>query len=198
MSRILVLYASHFGQTRSIAMRLAERLHDLGHDVELADARDEPRGQPAPEPYDAVVLGSRVEMGHHAIDLRRYIRAHRDALRGRPTAFFSVSMAAFGAVTTEDPNGYMEALFDDLDWRPTLAVALAGGLPYRKYGWLLRQIMKRISRSAGHTTDTAHNHEFTDWARVDRFAADIHASLPHPHLDAAPASTVHTAPTTPR
>ena len=40
MSRVLVVYASHFGQTRSVAQRLGERLRDRGHEVDLANASD--------------------------------------------------------------------------------------------------------------------------------------------------------------
>ncbi|HEX8109696.1 MAG TPA: hypothetical protein VF516_18320, partial [Kofleriaceae bacterium] len=57
------------------------------------------------------------------------------------------------------------------------AVAIAGGLPYRSYHWFLRFVMKLISRSAGHSTDTRRDHEYTDWARVQQLAADIARDL---------------------
>lgn len=169
MSAVLVAYASHYGQTRKIAERLADQLRGHGHQVDVADVRSR-SGAPAPDGYDAVVLGSRVEMGRHAPEIRRYIQAHRAQLVARPTAFFSVSMASSEVGAGVDPSGYMQALFEDVSWEPSLQLAVAGGLPYRKYGWLMRQIMKRISRSAGHPTDTSRNYELTDWASVRRFA----------------------------
>lgn len=178
MSRFLVLFASHFGQTRRIAERISARLRELRHEVELVDVRSDPRGLPPPQDYDAVVLGSRVEFGRHAAELRGYISAHADALSEMPTAFFSVSMAAARPSAGADPSGYMDALFGDLGWKPARAIAFAGALPYRKYGWFLRFVMKRISRSAGHTTDTSRDHEFTDWASVERFADQIAALVP--------------------
>ena len=170
MSRILVVYASHYGQTQKIAGRLAARLREHGDEVELADATS----PPGPEGYDAVVLGSRVEVGRHAGELISFIRAHLDELHRRPTAFFSVSMAASRRDAGPDPDGYMQATFDDVGWHPTRAVAFAGGLPYRKYGWLMRFVMKRISRSAGNTTDTSRDHEFTNWDAVRDLADDVH------------------------
>jgi menaquinone-dependent protoporphyrinogen oxidase len=175
LARILVLYASHFGQTHAIAERLARHLRKYGHEVDLADARHRP---PPPQDYDLVVIGSRVEMGRHAPEVRRYITLNREALAAMPTGFFSVSMAASSPHATADPSGYMAALFDDTGWHPSWAVALAGALPYRQYGWLLRFIMKRISRSAGHTTDTSRNHVFTNWQRVRELAEDIAALVP--------------------
>jgi menaquinone-dependent protoporphyrinogen oxidase len=176
MSRILILYASHFGQTRAIARTIADRLREQGHEVMLADTRDSP--VPTPERFDAVVLGSRVELGRHAADVRNYMIHHRDALEHRPTAFFSVSMSAARADAGADPDNYLATLFEDVGWKPALRVAFAGALPYRQYGWLMRFIMKRISRSAGHTTDTSRNHEFTSWPAVRAFADAIAAALP--------------------
>lgn len=170
MSRILVVYASHYGQTLKIAARIGERLREHGHEVELADASE---AIPPPAGYHAVVLGSRVEVGRHAADVLTYVRVHADALVRIPTAFFSVSMAAARPDAGPDPDGYMQATFDDLRWHPTRAAAFAGGLPYRRYGWFIRFVMKRISRSAGNTTDTSRDHEFTSWDAVRDFADDV-------------------------
>ena len=173
MSRVLILYASHFGQTRKIAYRLADRLRDGHHEVDVVNIRDGVRALPPPEDYDVVVLGSRVEIGRHASDLIAWMRAHLDALREMPTAVFSVSAAAARSGAGVDPSGYLETMFEQLSWHPTCAVALAGALPYRKYGLILRLVMKRIARSAGHTTDTSRNHELTSWPAVDRFADQV-------------------------
>src|SRR5262249_29107365 len=123
-----------------------------------------------------------------------YIRLHRDELARMPTAFFSVSMSAARPNAGLDPSGYMAAMFDSLDWHPVQCAAFAGALPYRRYGRLMRFVMKRISRGAGHTTDTSCNHEFTNWAEVAAFADKIDyiigparvesvPSQPQPQLD---------------
>lgn len=172
MSRYLVVYASHFGQTRKIADRIADTIRARGHIAEVADivACKTP---PPVEDYDAVVAGSRVELGRHHGALIEYLRANRRGLSVMPWAFFSVSAAASTPSSGADPNGYLEALFTDLGWRPTRAMAFGGGLPYRKYNFLLRFFMKRVSKAAGHTTDTSKNHEMTDWDDVRAFAEDL-------------------------
>ena len=173
---VLLLYASHFGQTRKIAMKIAERLRELGARVETYNA--DVAHPPSPGIYDAVVLGSRVERGVHAMAIREYIDKYRSTLQRMPTAFFSVSMAAASPGATFDPDGYMTSMFDKLAWKPTRAAAFAGGLPSRHYNWFLRFIMKQISTSAGHTTDTSRDHEFTNWNAVREFADDIAALAP--------------------
>jgi menaquinone-dependent protoporphyrinogen oxidase len=178
MSRILVAYASHFGQTQKIARRIADHLHARGHHVELADALAGSGRMPPPEDYDAVVIGSRIETGRHAPQIRSYLRAHRETLRELPTGFFSVSMAASSPGAGADPEGYLGKLFAEVGWTPSRAVAFGGGLPYRSYGWFLRFVMKQISRHAGHPTDTSRDHELTDWNAVGQFADDIADLVP--------------------
>jgi menaquinone-dependent protoporphyrinogen oxidase len=175
MIKILIIYATHYGQTRKIAFEIATRLRERGALTDVVDARYD---VPAPQGYDAVILGSRVELGRHATSILDYLRTHRELLEHMPTGFFSVSMAAASATAGSDPSGYLAAMFDELAWKPSRAVALAGALPYRKYGWLVRFIMKRISKAAGHTTDATRNHEFTDWAAVREFADAIADLLP--------------------
>jgi menaquinone-dependent protoporphyrinogen oxidase len=171
MSRILIVFASDHGQTHLIADTLAGHLRELGHGVEIADARAD--GVPPPEDYDAVLMGSRVHFGRHAVEIVEYAVTHRHVLATMPTAMFSVSMAASGHNAGPDPEGYMETLFDATGWRPARFAAFAGGLPYRKYSPVMRLVMKWVSRRAGHTTDTSRDHEFTNWDAVSRFAHDF-------------------------
>lgn len=178
MSRILVVYSSHYGQTCAIANRIAQRLREAhGHEVHVADAGEGWKQVARPEAYDAVIVGSRVEVGRHAPAVVAYLKAYGDALAQRPTAFFSVSMAASTPGAGADPAGYLGKLFAELGWTPSESIALAGALPYRKYGWFLRRVMKQISKRAGHTTDTSRDHVFTDDAAVVAFADRIAARL---------------------
>ena len=166
MSRILVLFASSHGQTRRVAEAVAERLYDHGHEVDVRDVCS--TKPPAPDGYDAVVLGSRVEFGFHHRRITRYLKRHLDALRTVPTAFFSVSMSATAGGS--DPRKYMTRLFRSCHFEPGHARAIAGGLPYTRYGPLTRYVMKRISQREGHDTDTTQDHSYTDWNAVRDFA----------------------------
>lgn len=167
MSRILIVYASHYGQTREVAHHICDRLRTRGHEVDTADIAD---GAPRLTGYDGVILGSRVELGKHAKPILEYVTAHRDELAKMPTAFFSVSMSATDVPASPDPNGYLAKTFRALQWTPTEAAAFGGALPYRRYNVLTRFIMKMISKQAGHTTDTSKNHIFTDFTAVTEFA----------------------------
>lgn len=188
--RILILHASHFGRTLAIANRIAHRLRELHHHVDVVDANVDPL-RAVPRAYDAVIAGSRVELGRFAAGVVDYLREFRAMLEAMPTAFFSVSMAASDAAVQGvgcDAGNYNATLFHDLGWHPDLSAGFAGGLPYRRYGWILRHVMKAISRSAGHTTDTTRDHVFTDDTAVDAFADRVDAMLaiPRPGVTVQP------------
>ncbi len=183
MSRILIVFASTHGQTRAIAEAIANRLRVGRHDVTLADAL---AGRPpAPAGYDAVVVGSRVQMERHAKEIEAYVRDHRAALDATTSAFFSVSMSASDRNAGADPSGYLEKFFTRTGWRPRRAIAFGGALRYRAYGFFLRFVMKQINRRAGHPTDTSRDHDCTDWAAVDRFADELAAGLSNTTASAA-------------
>jgi menaquinone-dependent protoporphyrinogen oxidase len=172
MTRILILYATSHGHTRTIAQVIADRLRSGDVRVTMADLQG---GQPLPalSEYDAVVLGSRVHFDRHAPALRAYVAANRRALARLPCYLFSVSMAAAATPHTGDPHGYLARLSEELAWRPRLAVAFGGALPYRSYNPVMRWLMKQVSRRAGHPTDTTRDHVLTDWAAVRAFADEV-------------------------
>jgi menaquinone-dependent protoporphyrinogen oxidase len=102
------------------------------------------------------------------------------------TAFLSVSLSQAGVqdrnATSErrkhaaaDVNSMIKRFLVKTQWQPTRVEPVAGALMYSKYNPFMRFIMKRIARRAGASTDTSRDHEFTDWAALDRFASEFAA-----------------------
>lgn len=173
MARVLIVYASRYGQTARIAGRLAEQLDHAGHQVTLQDIR---QGQP-PAAADLVVVGAPIYAGRYARSLVRWLeRAHPAPAR---SVFFNVS----GSASSADSRGREQALehaaqfLRRLDWRPSRVEAFAGAIPYTRYGLITRWMMKRIIGRAGGDTDTSRDYEYTDWGAVDDFAAELSARL---------------------
>jgi len=63
-------------------------------------------------------------------------------------------------------------------WHPARVELVAGALPYSKYNFLIRYVMRRIAAKEGGDTDTSHDYEYTDWEAVDRFARDALCDRP--------------------
>jgi menaquinone-dependent protoporphyrinogen oxidase len=46
---------------------------------------------------------------------------------------------------------------------------VAGAVPFTRYGWFKKWVMRRISAKAGGGTDTSRDYEYTDWNDVRAF-----------------------------
>jgi len=177
VARILVLFHSYDGQTRRIAERIAQALAARGHRVDTRSATD-PAALGAVHAMDAIVVGSAVRIGRHAPSLERAIRAASQAIAARPNAFFSVCLSIAGPRPRPDLiDQANERLFARAQWAPQQVANFAGALPYSRYSWPLRLMMRFIVGRAGGDTDTSRDYEYTDWNAVDRFAAEIAGRL---------------------
>ena len=173
MANVLVVYATHDGQTRKIAERMATVLRIHRHVVELLDAsvsREVDLSR-----FDAVFIGSPVRAQGYLRAVVRFVRSHRTELERMPTLFFSVGLAVVGksgkgqAQTME----IVRKLVADTGWRPARVELIAGALPYTRYNFLVRFVMRRIVSKEGGDTDTSRDYEYTDWAAVDRCAVEF-------------------------
>jgi menaquinone-dependent protoporphyrinogen oxidase len=96
-------------------------------------------------------------------------------LNGLPTAFLSVCLAVVerGTKPRQEILRIMRRFFDRGGWRPTMTKMVAGALPYTKYGWLKRLMMKRIVAKTGGDIDTTRDFKYTDWNDLRNFARDF-------------------------
>jgi menaquinone-dependent protoporphyrinogen oxidase len=140
--RALILYGAKHGGIGDIAEEIASvlRNHGIHSDVRLADEVDD-LGD-----YDAVVLGGARQADHWNRATRRFVTAHLDALRQRPTWFFSASSHDDPGISAEIPpvdwlahltqrvGAIGEATFEaDADdvvaWASQIAAELTSGPP---------------------------------------------------------------------
>ena len=98
--RILVVYATGYGQTARIAGRMADLLRHVGDDVTVLDAARSPQLLTV-RAYDGVIVGSPVAFGRHQRSIRRFVLEHQDELNTRPSVFFSVSEASYSLLNSQ-------------------------------------------------------------------------------------------------
>jgi len=181
MASVLVVYASRNGQTRKVAERIASVLRARRHSVELLDAEHAPRGFDLRR-FQAVLVGSPIHAQGYLGPIVRFVREQRAALDALPTLFFSVGLAVLSK--TSDGRAQtmeiVERFVRETGWRPGRVELVAGALPYTQYNFLVRFVMRRISRAEGGDTDTSRDYEYTDWNAVDRFALEFVDALPVP------------------
>jgi menaquinone-dependent protoporphyrinogen oxidase len=184
MATVLVVYASHDGQTRKIAEWVATVIRARGHLVELLDAAQASQDRDLSR-FRAVLIGSPIRTQGYLQPVVRFIQSHRAALDALPTLFFSVGLA----VVSKAHDGraqtmrVVEKLVAETGWRPGRVELVAGALLYTRYNFLVRFVMRRISRKEGGDTDTSRDYEYTDWSAVERFTVEfmkaVEGSQPH-------------------
>jgi len=165
--RIYIAYATKEGQTARIADYIAEVVRAHGHQADTVDIGHAKNGVPAG--CDGVIVGSSIHMGKHDKHAAEYVRYNRVALEKVPSAFFSVSLAAHG--DEAEAEGYVEAFENETGWHPEQIALFAGALPYTRYGFLKRHLMKKIAgdKPGSLGTDTSRDYVYTDWDEVSRF-----------------------------
>ncbi len=177
MQPILVAYASTEGQTRKIAEFIAERLRKRGHHVDLVDTQS-PAAAAVNEAYQAAFIGGSVHYDKHQSGLVHYVKSRLEWLNAMPTAFFSVSLAPVHADAGGRAHAQQAAdeFLQQTGLKPRLVRLINGALKYTRYDFFKRMMMKMISRQQGRTTDTATDHEYTDWDDVETFVDEFLAT----------------------
>jgi menaquinone-dependent protoporphyrinogen oxidase len=169
--RILVIYGTTDGHTGKVANAIANTLRVEGAEVELVHSQ--PNGpDPAPETFTAVVVAASVHTNGYQRPVWRWVRRHANGLHGKPTAFVSVCLGVMERTPAADAElaNIMEGFFEATSWTPTVRKVVAGALPYTRYSWFKRLVVRRIVRNAYGQTDPTRDYEYTDWNDVRDFA----------------------------
>lgn len=175
--KILIVYASRYGQTAKIAGRIGNIIRP-DHPVEVRAVEQIEASFHAAQ-YAGVIVAGAVYYDKHPRALRDFVREHAIFLATVPSAFVSVSGAA-GAPTDEakaQVKAYVDAFIAESSWTPRIIQPFAGGLAYSRYGFITKWIMRRLAKKRGRDYDTSRDYEYTDWNAVEEFATRFVAMI---------------------
>jgi len=174
MPRLLILYGTTDGHTAKVAQFLADQLHSHGADVDLLEAGT---SDPDPRDYTAVIVAASVHAGGYQKAVVRWVRTHAEALSYTPSAFVSVCLGVLqpSPKVERDLTRITNRFAAQTSWDPPCIKRVAGAVPYTRYGWLKRMVMRQIVKKAGGSTDVSRDHEYTDWADLRAFTRAFHA-----------------------
>lgn len=88
---------------------------------------------------------------------------------------FTVSLNAADprATARKEDQRLLSELLQQALLRPVISESFAGSLNYLEYNFLIRFVLKQISKRAHGPIDTSRNYEMTDWKAVSAFAKRI-------------------------
>jgi menaquinone-dependent protoporphyrinogen oxidase len=164
---ILVAYASKYGATREIAEKIGEVLCQAGLQVDVLPVN----AVQDPVPYQAVILGSAVYVGKWHKDAEHFLRAHEQALAGRPVWIFSSGPTGEGdPLQLVDGVRLPPALQPVADRiRPRDVAVLHGFINPEKVNPIERWAVKSLVKKPFG--------DFRDWDAITAWARSIAAAL---------------------
>ncbi len=173
MAKILIIYSTTDGHTRSICERLQSIAAD-GNDVDLVAMAEQPGIDIAP--YDKVVIGASIRYGKHQKEVFDFIERNQAALESKTNALFSVNVVARKPEkNTPETNPYLQKFLKKIAWQPDNLAVFAGKIDYPRYGTFDRTMIRFIMWMTKGPTDPTLTIEFTDWDKVDEFGRRIAA-----------------------
>jgi menaquinone-dependent protoporphyrinogen oxidase len=187
MKPVGIFYATREGQTERIAERIGATLRASGLEPDLRNLKSDPE-EITLDRYSAAILAASVHAGSHEPEMVKFAQRHRAQLDTMPNAFLSVTLSQVGVEDSSRPPAERDKFAADVasvlakfrqetGWTPKCVKPVAGALPYSKYNFFIRYIMKRIARKAGAPTDTSRDYDFTNWTDLEAFATGFAGEL---------------------
>lgn len=176
MKPVLIVYGTHEGHTRKIAIRVERVLESHSIPVEVLDSAELPSDFDSSN-YDGFIIAGSVHQGNHQRALAHFVKAHLSNLVRRPSLFLSVSLTAVHHDEEHEVEvkEYIDRFLTETSWMPHEVYPVAGALKYVEYDWFKRMIMKSIVKKQGGDVDTSRDYEYTDWEALEARIADFAA-----------------------
>src|SRR5437764_13883956 len=159
---VLVAYASKHGSTQGIAERIAEKLRQLGIQVE-ARPLDEVSD---PGSYEALVIGSAIYYGSWMKEATEWVHRNQTVLVRRPVWLFSAGPLGTEVKDAEQQPKEMAEFQQTI--KPREQRLFFGTLDHQRLSFAERMVVKGVRAPEG---------DFRDWEAIDAWAANIARDL---------------------
>jgi menaquinone-dependent protoporphyrinogen oxidase len=172
--KLLLVYGSTEGHTRTITESMAATATEMGVEADVFDSANfiEPLQHWR---WNVAIIGGSVHQGHHQTSLRNFVLANSTRLNSLPSAFFSVSLSA----AVKDDSHQQEACLcattfvQEVGWKPLEIACFAGAIKNAEYDYFKRMVLSLLARQLEPGIITAHDVVYTDWMQVETFTKNF-------------------------
>ena len=124
--------------------------------------------------YEIIIIGASIRYGKHSSEVIRLVKENLEVFNNKKTAFFSVNaVARKPGKDLSSNNPYVIKFLNKTNWKPKIAAVFAGKIDYPKYNFFEKIVIRFIMFITNGPTDTSKSYEFTNWLKVDEFAAEL-------------------------
>lgn len=171
MSKILIIYSTTDGQTKTICNRIKKvsRKNEYIKVISLNKVSDENLNL-----YKEIIVGASIRYGRHNSKVYSFIKSNKDILKSKKFAFFSVNVVARKPEkNSTKTNPYMQNFLKKTALIPDTLEVFAGKVDYPNYNFFNKLVIRFIMYLTKGPTDTSKSYEFTDWKKVEEFSQKI-------------------------
>lgn len=187
-NKALIVYATHYGATKSTSAELARVLQEEGFVVKVANAKEEKMRDIAE--YGLVIVGSGMSMGNWGSEAEEFIKRFQRDLESKKLAIFISSLKP-----VEEKEGktalvkkiHKVGLDDKIlkyNLKPISTAVFGGVIDYPKIGFLMRKGMELGYKSAlkkHNFKETAPDvYDLREWGQIDIWAAEVAKKVKEP------------------
>lgn len=166
MKKILVAYASKYGSTKEIAIKISEAIQAAGCQVKILEA-DSVKDIKA---YNAVVIGSGVYMGRWLKSAFKLVKKNKNELKEIPVWFFSTGPTGEGDPLIETKGWiFPKNLTQEADFIQPKDKALFRGVIHKeRLSGMHKWMIEKVGAKEG---------DYRDWDRIKGWAEGIAKSV---------------------
>lgn len=172
--KLLIVYGTTEGHTRTIAESIADTIRATGSEADVVDSAELSEGIQRWR-WDATMVGGSVHQGHHQMSLRHFVLHHLIRLNQLPSAFFSVSLSAAvnDPMHQDEACQYLMSFLQETTWQPLETACFAGAVKHGEYDYYRRMVLKLLAGQLAPGIITSHDVVYTDWIKVEAFAKNF-------------------------
>ena len=167
----LIIYSTTDGQTKKICETIKE--NSINKNFYEIVSLEEVSNKKI-EKYEKIIIGASIRYGRHSPKVYEFIESHKNILKEKKSAFFSVNVVARKPdKNTPDTNPYIRKFLKKSSWQPKKLGVFAGKIDYPRLGLINKNVIRFIMFITNGPTNVNNTYEFTDWKSVKEFTREI-------------------------